>query len=188
MEISEFVKYIVEGFIAIGGWIFGGIQFSKKRKYEKQDKKLDVYLHYMKLHDDLNLKYRTDKMSFDILRTAFQRVVIADEKDILFATLEFNQKLVEAGKEAIQPIQILNCELSQVELVASRNLRDKIKELRELTNLFANEYAQQLSKLKVQKAESFKALDEFANDERWNRISVLDEIIVNLMRKEIGMK
>ena len=187
----ETKDYFIIG-LGILGWIWAIIQFRLNRKYQKldkaTDKRFEVYSNFMNQMDEMSLSMRNDpNMTYGISNEFMAEVITGDEERINNALLKFNQKLLEATKNSLQPMMIVNQELNKLKLVASEKLLPKINEYKVLVNDFTNEFQAVLNKLSNSNDLEYTAqqLQSIGQEERGKRMTELWQNIEILMRDEI---
>lgn len=187
----ETKDYFIIG-LGILGWIWAIIQFRLNRKYQKldkaTDKRFEVYSNFMNQMDEMSLSTRNDpNMTYGISNEFMAEVINGDEERINNALLKFNQKLLEATKNSLQPMMIVNQELNKLKLVASEKLLPKINEYKVLVNDFTNEFQAVFNKLSNSNDLEYTAqqLQSIGQEERGKKMTELWQNIEILMRDEI---
>lgn len=187
----ETKDYFIIG-LGILGWIWAIIQFRLNRKYQKldkaTDKRFEVYSNFMNQMDEMSLSMRNDpNMTYGISNEFMAEVINGDEERINNALLKFNQKLLEATKNSLQPMMIVNQELNKLKLVASEKLLPKINEYKVLVNDFTNEFQAVFNKLSNSNDLEYTAqqLQSIGQEERGKKMTELWQNIEILMRDEI---
>lgn len=191
--LFEVKDYITIG-VALAGWIFGFIQLSKKRKWERQDslrkERFEAYKAYMIKVDQINESMRFDPQEgiAKILKDFLPKVIGCDALDVENAVIEFNSQLLNCVKESIRPLSIVNQELNILRLIASSKLVEKIDLLRSLSQDLSNELQNSLNQINIKDSSSFKSLETIGKTERWKYFSLLNDEIFALMRQELDVK
>ena len=187
----ETKDYFIIG-LGILGWIWGIIQFRLNRKYQKADKAIDkrfeVYSNFMNQMDEMSLNMRTDPNATYGISTEFMsEVVTGDEDRINNALIKFNEKLLETTRNSLQPMMIVNSELTKLKLDASQKLLPKITEYKTLVNDYTSEFQTVLNKLSNSNDLEYTAqqLQSIGHEERGKRMAELWLEIESLMRDEI---
>lgn len=104
------------------------------------------------------------------------------------ALIKYNQSLIDMVKEATEPLLIINQEVNSLTLIASDELKEKLKYLKELVTDFNNEMQNCLSMVSATDSSSFKAFETLGYNKRWLEYQGLYEEIVELMRKELDVR
>ncbi len=183
--------YFIIG-LGILGWIWGIIQFRLNRKYQKADKaiekRFEVYSNFMNQMDEMSMNMRKNPNSTYGISTEFMaEMLTGDEERINNALLKFNENLLEATRDSLQPMMIVNSELNKLKLVASDKLLPKISEYKTLVNDYTNEFQSVLNSLSIKNDLEYNAeqLQSIGHEERGKRMGELWLEIENLMRDEI---
>lgn len=180
--------------IAIVGWIFAIVQFCYNRKWQKKDllasKRYDAYSQYMRKCEEVNENMHKDpKMINDIFIKSFSEILVGkNQEEMNDALIEFNRKLFEYVKQSITPLSIINQELNSLLIIASNELIIKLNEQKDLITDFNNEMQNCLNSINIKDGNSFQNLRTIGQDNRWKRFISLNNEIISLMRKEIGVK
>lgn len=180
--------------IAFIGWIFAIAQFCIIRKWQKRDllvsRRYDAYYQYMRKCEEINENMRKDpKNIFRILQEFGEKILKDDNvENIEDAVIEFNRKLFNYIQEYSTPLNIINQELNSLLIIASKELTDKLNEQKILITDFNNEMQNCLNKINVKDGHSFQVLNTIGQDNRWKRFVSLNNEIISLMRKEIGVE
>ena len=190
MTIELFITII----IAIVGWIWAIAQFCYKRKWQKKDelasRSYEAYSRYMRKCEEINENMRKDPRSIlDKALEHFTTILISDNQDDINNTIaNFNQQLFDYIKQASTPLYIINQEINPLLLIASADLIIKLKEQKDLITDFQNEIQKCLNSINIKDINSFQNLDTMGQEARWQRFISLNNEIITLMRKEIGVE
>lgn len=190
MTIELFITTI----IAIVGWIWAIAQFCYKRKWQKKDelasRRYEAYSRYMRKCEEINENMRKDPRSIlDKALEHFTTILISDNQDDINNTIaNFNQQLFDYIKQASTPLYIINQEINPLLLIASADLIIKLKEQKDLITDFQNEIQKCLNSINIKDINSFQNLDTMGQEARWQRFISLNNEIITLMRKEIGVE
>lgn len=190
MTIELFITII----IAIVGWIWAIAQFCYKRKWQKKDelasRRYEAYSRYMRKCEEINENMRKDPRSIlDKALEHFTTILISDNQDDINNTIaNFNQQLFDYIKQASTPLYIINQEINPLLLIASADLIIKLKEQKDLITDFQNEIQKCLNSINIKDINSFQNLDTMGQEARWQRFISLNNEIITLMRKEIGVE
>ncbi len=177
--------------LAVLGWCFALFQLFRSREWEKHDtlitRKYEAYSGYMRKLDELNLSMRNNPeiisgISEDFLSIA---LIATNDNDINKALLDFNKKLNTYLRKVIEPLMIINQELSSLILVASKDLLSKLQEQKCLIIDLNNEMQNCLNVISAQTSPDYKILETIGHDQRWKKFESLSNEIVSLMRKEL---
>ena len=104
------------------------------------------------------------------------------------ALMQYNQSLIDMVKESTKPLLMINQEVNALTLIASEELREKLKCLKELVTDLNNEMQNCLSVVSAKDSNSFKYFETIGHNKRWVEYQKLYDEIVKLMRKEINVK
>lgn len=190
MTIELFITII----IAIVGWIWAIAQFCYKRKWQKKDelasRRYEAYSRYMRKCEEINENMRKDPQSIlDKALEHFTTILISDsQNDINNTITNFNQQLFDYIKQASAPLYIINQEINSLLLIASADLIIKLKEQKDLITDFQNEIQKCLNSINIKDINSFQNLNTMGQEARWQRFISLNNEIITLMRKEIGVE
>lgn len=127
-------------------------------------------------------------MVYGISNEFMRTILKADAESIDEALLQYNQNLLDFVKASVEPLMIINQEINPLLLIASKELEDKLIQLKYLIVDFNNEMQNCLSKINVTDSNSFKVLETVTHDERWKEFQALNDEILTLMREEINVK
>lgn len=183
---------IVTIILAVAGWAWGVYQFVQKRRWQKKDQLLvwryEAYNRFMNKLDELNGSMRTNpNLIFGDTASFFKIIMGGSTEEINDALIKYNQSLIDMVKEATEPLLIINQEVNSLSLIASEELKEKLKYLKELVTDFNNEMQNCLSMVSAKDSSSFKAFETLGYNKRWTEYQGLYEEIVELMRKELNV-
>lgn len=184
---------IVTIVLAVAGWAWGVYQFVQKRRWQKKDQLLvwryEAYNRFMNKLDELNGSMRTNpNLIFGDTASFFKIILGGSTEEINDALIKYNQSLIDMVKEATEPLLIINQEVNSLSLIASEELKEKLKYLKELMVDFNNEMQNCLSMVSAKDPSSFKAFETLGYNKRWFEYQGLYEEIVEMMRKELGVR
>jgi hypothetical protein len=188
MEFKDFFLII----LAFLGWSWGIVQYFINRKLQRKDKLIErrflAYSNYMKKSDELMKSLRDDpSMIYGITNDFLKKILTEDESQIDDALLLFNEKLFDFAKKATEPLLILNQELQSLLLVCSNELIPFIEQYRLLASDFNNEFQNILSSISFNEPKVLQEeLTTMGHNNRWKQFELLNNKILQLMRKEIG--
>lgn len=178
--------------IAFLGWFWAVAQFFLNRRLQNKDKILDrryqAYAGYLQKSDELWRGVRQDPgMTYGITNDFMRIALEGDEQKTNAALLEFNQKMFEFSKKAMEPLLIIRQEVSTLELICSAALMDKIAELKTLIEQYNAAMQQALGLFNVYDIGPYQAyMENMSADPMWRRFEELNREMLGLMRKEIG--
>lgn len=186
-------ELIVTIILAIAGWAWGVYQFVQKRRWQKKDQLLEwryeAYNKFMNKLDELNGSMRSNpNLIFGDTASFFKVIMGGSTEEINDALIKYNQSLIDMVKEATEPLLIINQEVNSLTLIASDELKEKLKYLKELVTDFNNEMQNCLSMVSATDSSSFKAFETLGYNKRWLEYQGLYEEIVELMRKELDVR
>jgi hypothetical protein len=195
--VEEILKKIIEYkelLIASFGWLFALVEFIINRKIIRQDKKRErkyqAYSGYMRKADDVMNNVRNDPnklldMNFDFFKQALNN--IGNERFINEYLIKYNEHIKEFVINATQPLLILRQELNEMRLICSNELLEKIEELDKLVIDYNNAVQKNLAgSISKDINSTGAALQTLTQDTRWHNFTILNNQILNIMRKEIG--
>ena len=179
--------------IAIIGWGCAIIQIIYKRKWQKKDtlatRRYDAYFQYMKKCEEINENMRKDPRTiFNVTQEFITKILNGNNEEINDAVIEFNRQLLDYFKRTCYLLTIINQESNSLLIIASRELLQKIEEQKNLIIDFNNEMQNCLNKINIKDGNSFQILNTIGQDNRWRRLSSLNNEIITLMRKETGIE
>lgn len=179
--------------IAIIGWGWAIIQVIYKRKWQKKDalmsRRYDAYFQYMRKCEEINENMRKDPRAiFNVTQEFVTKILNGNNEEINNAVIEFNQQLLDYLKRACYLLTIINQESNSLLIIASRELLQKVEEQKNLIIDFNNEMQNCLNKINIKDGNSFQILNTIGQDNRWRRLSSLNNEIITLMRKETGIE
>lgn len=179
--------------IAIIGWAWAIIQIIYKRKWQKKDalvaRRYDAYFQYMRKCEEINENMRKDPRAiFNIAQEFVTKILNGNNKEINDDLIEFNQQLLDYFKRACYLLTIINQESNSLLIIASKELLRKVEEQKKLIIDFNNEMQNCLNRINIKDGNSFQVLNTIGQDNRWHRLSSLNNEIITLMRKEIGIE
>lgn len=126
---------------------------------------------------------------YSIVQESFEKLLNNDDdekmNDIL---IELNKKMLNYIQQLSTPISIINQELNSLLIIASKELTEKLSEQKNLITDFNNEMQNCLNSINVKDANSFQIFNTLGQDKRWGRFISLNDEIITLMRKEIGVQ
>lgn len=101
------------------GWIWAVIQHILNRINQKKDKaiekKFEVYSNFMDKADEISQNMRSDpKMIYGIATEFYSKIINGNEEEMNQALIDFNSELIEFTRKSVQPLMILNQELTLV--------------------------------------------------------------------------
>ena len=184
---------IVTIVLAVAGWAWGVYQFIQKLRWQKKDQLLEwryeAYNKLMNKLDELNGSMRSNpNLIFGDTASFFKIILGGSTEEINDALIKYNQSLIDMVKEATEPLLIINQEVNSLSLIASEELKEKLKYLKELMVDFNNEMQNCLSMVSAKDPSSFKAFETLGYNKRWFEYQGLYEEIVEMMRKELGVR
>jgi hypothetical protein len=189
MDVNQIITLI----IGLGGWIFVGIQFFVNRKWQKKDRikeqRYAAYNAFMEKLDSINSVMKTDPSSsiFALTSEFVEEIRKGAVNDPAQVMSDFGKKLLEQTKKSVEPLMMVQNEINSMRLIASPALLVKLEELKMLCTDLYNEMMRSLSKISGPQLEEFQQLKTIGQQERWKRFGPLNEEIVSLMRKEVGV-
>ena len=184
---------IVTILLAAAGWVWGVCQFIAKRRWQKKDRILEwryeAYNKFMNKLDELNEPIRSNpNLIFGDTEKLLQIVQGGSFENLSEALMQYNQSLIDMVKESTKPLLMINQEVNALTLIASEELREKLKCLKELVTDLNNEMQNCLSVVSAKDSNSFKYFETIGHNKRWVEYQKLYDEIVKLMRKEINVK
>lgn len=190
------LEYMITIAIAAIGWTLAIIQFFVNRKWQKQDyikkQRYEAYRGFMNKLDSIGTSMRFDpsKNVFSMM-SEFQDSILQsvgnDSVDPQISVSSFLHRLLDYTKQSCEPLQEINGEINNIKLIASDALLVKLEELQNLNKDLYNEMMISLNDIGNEKIPSFESLQTVGQQERWNRFQPLQDEILQLMRKEIGL-
>lgn len=190
MTIELFITIV----IATIGWSLAIIQFCYKRKWQKKDllasRRYDAYSQYLRKCEEINENMRKDpqticSIAMDFYEKLFKEDNTENMNDIL---IELNKKMFNYIQQLSTPLSIINQELNSLLIIASKELTGKLSEQKNLIADFSNEMQNCLNSINIKDTNSFQILNTLGQDKRWERFISLNDEIITLMRKEIGIE
>ena len=121
------------------------------------------------------------------MTTTFLKEILDDGADTNQALLTFNEKLVDFVTDSLKPMLVMKQELSNLRLVASDAMLQKIGALQNLTDDLVCEFQSCLKTVTPSDSSSFQNLKSIGQDERYKQFGTLYEEMTSLMRKEIQL-
>jgi len=187
------VELIITIIIAVIGWIWAIAQFCYKRKWQKNDtiaaRRYDAYSRYMRKYEEISESIRKDPQAvYGITTDLMVKIMNGNSEEINNAVINFNQQLFDYVKRSCEPLLIIKQELNALLLIASSELLVRLNELKELITDFNNEAQNCLNQINVKDGNSFQVLNTLGQNTRWQRFKELNEEMIALMRKEIGIQ
>lgn len=189
------IELLITVIIAIVGWIWAIAQFLCKRKWQKKDilvsRKYDAYSQYMRKCEEINEHMRKDPQTiFSIVLDFCEKLTKNnDDSEAMNETvIEFNKELFNYIQQLSTPLSIINQELNSLLIIASKELKEKLSEQKNLIIDFSNEMQNCLNRINVKDGNSFQILNTLGQDNRWKRFISLNDEIITLMRQEIGVE
>ncbi len=188
------IELLITIIIAIIGWIWAITQFCYKRKWQKKDllasRRYDAYSQYMRKCEEINEHMRKNPQTiFSIVQDFSEKLLMNDNIEYINETaIEFNKKMFNYIQQLSTPLSIINQELSSLLIIASKELTEKLNEQKSLIIDFNNEMQNCLNRINVKDGNSFQILNTLGQDNRWRRFISLNDEIITLMRKEIGVE
>lgn len=192
MNAEVIIGWGITIIIAIAGWVFGAVQTHKNRKLEKANKLADrryqAYSSFMSKMDDIAGQMSLQpQVLMKGMTTTFLKEILDDGADANQALLTFNEKLVDFVTDSLKPMLIMKQELSNLRLVASDAMLEKIETLQSLTDDMFCEFQSCLKTVTPSDSSSFQNLKSIGQDERYKQFGTLYEEMTSLMRKEIQL-
>jgi hypothetical protein len=176
--------------IAIIGWFLAILQFLINKKNKKIDRKFEAYSGYMTKADKIMHNISNDpKYLLDFNIDFFKKIInnSGDEKVINESLIKYNEKIKDFVLNATEPLMILRQELNQLKLICSKELLIKINEMNNLTLDYNNAVQNSLSVCLPNNINStVSQLQVLTQNDRWRSFEILNNDILNIMRKEIG--
>ena len=189
--MDEHEKILITATIGV---ITNIIQFFINRLLHNKDKiverKYEAYSSFMKKNDEIMNKMRNDPlMIYNSINEFFKEALNNDPEKINNTLIKFNEKILEFVKNASEPLMIIRQELNNLLLICSNELRDKIKIYNTLITDYNNEVQKCLTIIAPNDSNSIiRGFETLWQNERWLKFQILNDEILELMRKEIGNK
>lgn len=180
--------------IALIGWTWAITQFFCNRKWQKKDmlatRRYDAYSIYMRKCEEISENMRKDpQIIFEIIKESYGKILKSkNQEETNVAIMELNQQLFDYIQRLSIPLTIISQEINSLLLIASTELTKKLEAQKNLIIDFNNEIQNCLDKINVRDEKSFQELKTIGHDNRWNNFTTLNNEIMILMRKEIGVK
>lgn len=179
--------------IALIGWTWAIAQFLYKRKWQKKDmlatRRYDAYSQYMRKWEEIHENMRKDPQAiWSLFHEFISNLLNSNSEETSNALIKFNKQLYDYIERSCSSLSIINQELNPLLLIASRDLSKKLNEQKSLITDFNNELQNCLHKINCKDGNSFKNLETIGQNKRWNRFITLNDEIISLMRKEIGVE
>lgn len=179
--------------LGLMGWLWAILQFIITRRNQKLDKilekRLEVYAGFMNKMDEMNQNMRNDpNMIYGISSNFLESILDKSDDEINKALIDFNSKLLEQTKKAIQPMMIINQELNKLKLVCSKELLAKIQQYKDISSDYSEDFQSVLSELSSSNDINLSArkLQNLGHNERGRQLANLWPEIESMMRDEIG--
>lgn len=187
------IELIVSILMAIGGWGFAFYQKKKNREWQKKDllanRRFDAYSGFMRKLEEINENFRKNPNAiYGVTNEFLSSIMKGSVEEMNDALMKLNQRLNEYVKVSVEPLMIVNQEISPLLLIASEELTAKLNRLKDLTADFNNEMQNCMSKINVKDSNSFRVFETIGHDKRWEDFKVLNDEIMCLMRKELEIK
>ena len=179
--------------IAIIGWGWAIIQVIYKRKWQKKDalasRRYDAYFQYMRKCEEISENMRKDPQTiYNVIQEFVTKILNGNNEESNDAVIEFNQQLLDYLKRSCSLLTIINQELNSLLIIASKELLEKVVEQKNLIIDFSNEMQNCLNKINIKDSNTFQILNTIGQENRWSRLSSLNNEIITIMRKEIGVE
>lgn len=179
--------------IAIIGWGWAIIQVIYKRKWQKKDalvsRRYDAYFQYMRKCEEISENMRKDPQAiYNVAQEFVTKILNGNNEESNDAIIEFNQQLLDYLKCSCSLLTIINQELNSLRIIASKELLEKVVEQKNLIIDFSNEMQNCLNKINIKDSNTFRILNTIGQENRWSRLSSLNNEIITVMRKEMGIE
>ena len=178
-------SFVVKILIALGGWIFGAVQFFKKRKYEKQDRKFESYKQYIENIGNRYSQFKNDIVTLVNLHSEFAQQVLSHDSKIINIKFQKQREFNEKFCQTEQDLKSIKQEISKVELESSDELQEKLRILLKWLNSYMEEYSNTFSNMAVESTKKIQELESFCEGNKWRDFSLKNDEIIELMRKEM---
>jgi len=175
------------------GFLFAVWQIILKRRFEKNDKLIDrryeAYQGFMKLADEISYKIRQDPQNvFSLMNRYFDGILSDNPDDSQKALSEFNNEIFTFTQKSLEPLQIVNAELSKLRLICSKRLLVKIDEYKLLVESISNSTTSNLGLIVKEPEKYFKLIKSINDSNDMKRMKPLWDEILEMMRKELNIK
>lgn len=190
MEIGLIITIV----LAIAGWGVAFWQMCLNRKWQKKDKlsdrRYEVYSQCLKRFDEISTNVQ--HTSEDLVRnklSEFAIAVLEAGTDIESLTCDFQGYMIDYMLNAVNPVVVMQRELSALKLVASKELLVIIEEMLSLATILYQESIALISKLiRTNDLAMWQTVDITNINVHSKRFEELQNMLLCQMRKEIEVK
>ena len=190
MEIGLIITII----LAVAGWGVAFWQMHLKHKWQKKEKLVDrryeVYSQCLKRFDEISTNVQHS--SEDLLRnklSEFAVAVLEEGADIESLTSDFQGYMINYMLNAVNPVVVMQRELSALKLVASQELLVIIEEMLSLATILYQEGIALISQLlRTNDLAMWQTADITNINVHSKRFEELQSKLLYQMRKEIEVK
>jgi len=174
----EVILTLIAGILG-GGLLTYLIQRKDVKKEKRIDSKKETYESFMTFLDDMNKKIYNDP---EFLNSMLDFSSIFEGGDLN----NFNERLILMVKKSVEPLLMMNQEINKVLLVASDELKEKVEELKLLTDDFNTDMQNAIKGITQHNEDISQSMGAIVANEKWERFKPLQDEIIKIMRKELN--
>lgn len=185
--------YVITIILAVLGWAFALVGFFKKRIWQKKDnianKRFEAYSQFLKQVDGFGKNMKAAPI--ELIEVAIQEfwTNIKEEKiDNVEAVNNISTKVFELLQRSVEPLFVMNQELSALRLVASDEMLIYIDKMKQLAEDLSNDFYSSFDQTSSNNIEQIgQKVASIGNSERAKQFEVIYKEMTSLMRQEINI-